>query len=638
MSKVIATILNLKDNFSPALKQAQSNANSFREMLKKDTSSVKELSKTSETLGKIKGAIAGAFAGLAIGEAVKQSIDLASSLVEVQNVVDTTFGKSASQIDAWSKSAINNFGLSELQAKQYTGTLGAMLKSSGITGDAMTNMSEKLVGLSGDLASFYNLPIDEAMEKIRSGISGETMPLKQLGINMDVANLSAFALKEGIHKTYQQMSQAEQTTLRYNYLMSVTKDMQGDFAKTSNTFANQLRIAKTNLAQTGATIASHLLPYLNTGLQYFNKFLDVLPKVGDVLGRAFKADTAEQGIQIISGAVHDFLFGKLPNDVTEAITTLVNTVGNDLADLKKPFIDLGNSITGLFATITGNKDAKDVANKVIPAITTALDDVLKVLKDVLKAFTDIFNFVNKNWGTIAPMIAGVAAGFAVYNGIVLAMKVPLIIATAQQWLLNAAMYACPTTWLIVAIAAMVAAIVAAGVYLYMNWDTVQTNLSNVWETIKSAFFAGVNYCIDRINDLIDALNFLDGIDLPDSLGGGRIGFGKIDHIGKVGLKNNTNSKNSPAAPNHKKVTAYASGTQYYDGRRAITDERGGEVKIQPNGTKIIPHDLSEKMINKNDKGINIYVTVQGNVIGNEEFADYAGNVIANKVKLALTNI
>lgn len=636
MSKVIATILNLKDNFSPALKQAQSNANSFREMLKKDTSSVKELSKTSETLGKIKGAIAGAFAGLAIGEAVKQSIDLASSLTEVQNVVDTTFGKSASQIDAWSKSAINNFGLSELQAKQYTGTLGAMLKSSGVTGDAMMNMSEKLVGLSGDLASFYNLPIDEAMEKIRSGISGETMPLKQLGINMDVANLSAFALKEGIHKTYQQMSQAEQTTLRYNYLMSVTKDMQGDFAKTSGTFANQLRIAKTNLAQTGATIASHLLPYLNTGLQYFNKFLDVLPKIGDVLGKAFKADTAEQGIQIISGAVHDFLFGKLPNDVTEAITTLVNTVGNDLADLKKPFMDLGKSIATLFSTITGNKDAKDVANKVIPAITTALDDALKALKKVLQGFKDIFDWVNKNWGTLDPIVKGLATTLGIVTLAIYGVRSAMMAWDAI--IVITEILTAPFTIVILGIIAIVAMLSIAIYAVVDDYNDCQEKLSGIWENIKSIFYSGVNFCIDRINDLIDALNFLDGIDLPDSLGGGRIGFGKIDHIGKVGLKNNTNSKNSPAAPNHKKVTAYATGTQYYDGRQAITDERGGEMKIQPNGTKIIPHDLSEKMINKNDKGINIYVTVQGNVIGNEEFVDYAGNVIANKVKLALTNI
>lgn len=637
MSRVIATILNLRDNWTPTLKKATDSSRVFQNEVKKTQSSIKEMSKATEAVGKIKSTIARAAAGLAIGEAVKQSIDLASSLVEVQNVVDTTFGKGASQINAWSNTALKSFGLSQLQAKQFTGTLGAMMKSSGITGDSLINMSQNLTGLAGDFASFYNLPIEDAFEKIRSGISGETMPLKSLGINMDVANLSAYALSQGIHKSWTQMSQAEQTQVRYNYLMKVSKDMQGDFAKTSNTFANQLRIAKTNLQQTGATIASYLLPYLNKGLQAFNGFLDVLPKVGDVLGKAFKADTVEQGIQIIAGYLHNFLWDKIPHEIDNSITNMVSTVGNDVVSLKKPVQDFINSVLGLFKTITGSKDISDLKTNILPGIEKGFDLTTSAIKDVLDAATNTFNFINKNWGILGPIFAGVATSIGLMT---LALKIydtGVVISTGLTAAYNAVIAMNPWTWVVAAAVVLIGTLVAAGVYLYNNWDTVEARFSSIWEGIKNIFYGAVNYCIGLINKLIDAVNFLDGIDLPD---GTRLGFGKLNHIGQVGLNNGTSgSKNSTVAvKGGGRVSKYAKGTQYFTDKFAITDEKGGEIKQLPNGTKIYPHDLSEKMISKDNKGVNVYVIVQGNMIGNEEYADDLGNKIANKVKLALSNV
>lgn len=163
----------------------------------------------------------------------KSAIDLGSDITEVENVVDVSFGSMAHKAYEFASTATEQFGLSELAAKQYSGTMMAMLNSSGVAQDAAAEMSTTLAGLAGDLASFYNLDTDTAFQKIRAGISGETEPLKALGINMSVANLEAYALANGITKSYQAMSQAEQATLRYNYLMSVTGQQQGDFARTS---------------------------------------------------------------------------------------------------------------------------------------------------------------------------------------------------------------------------------------------------------------------------------------------------------------------------------------------------------------------------------------------------------------------
>ena len=220
--------------------------------------------------GKIAGMVAGYLSLQGAMNTVKNGIDYASDLAEVQNVVDVSFGKSAASINDWSQKALEAYGLNEVTAKRYNGTLGAMLKSTGIAGDSVVDMSEKLTGLSGDMASFYNLDANAAFEKIRSGISGETEPLKQLGINMSVANLEAYALSQGITTAYDKMSQAEQTMLRYNYLMSVTSDAQGDFARTSDSWANQTRLLSENWTEFVGKMAANLLPTLTAGVSALN--------------------------------------------------------------------------------------------------------------------------------------------------------------------------------------------------------------------------------------------------------------------------------------------------------------------------------------------------------------------------------
>lgn len=180
-------------------------------------------------------------AAKALADITMEVISAASDLREVQNVVDVTFGEGASQIDTWAKKAQSQFGLTETKAKQFTSTLGAMMKSSGLAGDEIIGMSTDLAGLAADMSSFYNLDFDTAFQKIRAGISGETEPLKQLGINMSVANLEAYALTQGITKAFDKMSQGEQTMLRYQYLMQATADAQGDFARTADSYANVQR-------------------------------------------------------------------------------------------------------------------------------------------------------------------------------------------------------------------------------------------------------------------------------------------------------------------------------------------------------------------------------------------------------------
>lgn len=205
--------------------------------------------------------------------AVGESINLASDLIEVQNVVDVTFEDSADTINAWAQSASSAYGLTETRAKQYSSTLGAMLKSMGIADNQVAQMSMDMAGLAADMASFYNLDHDTAFEKIRSGISGETEPLKALGINMSVANMNAYALSQGMDKTYDKMTQAEQATLRYQYLLEATKDAQGDFARTGDSYSNELRKLETNLDRIKTTFGTGLMQVVTPALAMLNGVL-----------------------------------------------------------------------------------------------------------------------------------------------------------------------------------------------------------------------------------------------------------------------------------------------------------------------------------------------------------------------------
>ncbi len=305
---------------------------------------------------------------------INEGVQNASNLQEVQNVVDTTFGDSASVIDEWSKKASTSFGMSELSAKKYNGTMGAMLKSMKLSDDEIIKMSTDMVGLAGDFASFYNLDSEEAFNKIRAGISGETEPLKQLGINMSVANLEAYAMSQGIDKAYNSMTQAEQATLRYNYLMSVTADAQGDFAKTSDSFANQQRIAQLQLENLATSIGSFLLPSINEAMIVFN----------DVLSGEL---TFEEGI----------------TRMTEMIMGLANKIIEKLPEL------LNAGMSMLQTIVSGIQTAlPQIIPIVLQIVNTLLTTIIQMLPQILQMgitiIVELANGLAQQLPTLIPII------------------------------------------------------------------------------------------------------------------------------------------------------------------------------------------------------------------------------------------
>ena len=231
-----------------------------------------------------------------------ESISLASDLEEVQNVVDVTFGEEgAKKIEKWANEASSKFGLTELQAKRYSATLGAMMKSAGMSEDQLGEISMNLAGLAADMASFYNLPFDEAFSKIQSGMAGMSMPLRQLGIDMGENAVSAFAAAEGYEEAYSKMSEQQQMLVRYQYLMKATADAQGDFARTSDSYANSQRRIATGMDTLKAQLGEALLPIATQVSDAIADLLEILtytpPETAfDVAGNAI-ADAAGNAAQ-----------------------------------------------------------------------------------------------------------------------------------------------------------------------------------------------------------------------------------------------------------------------------------------------------------------------------------------------------
>lgn len=228
------------------------------------------------SLKKLAGAVGVAFGVASLVAFGKQAVQIASDLTEVQNVVETAFGAMSSQVDAWVKNSIKQFGMSELAAKRMASTYMAMNAGMGLNGQGAADMAMRTAERAADISSFYNKSIDESDTMLKSIWTGETESLKQIGVVMTQTNLDAYALANGFGKTTQQMTQSEQVMLRYQYVMNQTRLAAGDFVKTQDSWANQTRILSEQWKQFLGIIGQGLIQVLTPALKYLNQLLGVL--------------------------------------------------------------------------------------------------------------------------------------------------------------------------------------------------------------------------------------------------------------------------------------------------------------------------------------------------------------------------
>lgn len=253
--------------------------------------------------------IGGILGGLAAGAFIKDCLDLGSDLAEVQNVVDTSFKSMSSYVDNFAKDAMENFGLSETVAKQYMGTLGAMNNAFGFTEQASYDMAKAVTGLTGDVASFYNLESDEAFTKLKSIWTGETETLKDLGVVMTQTALDQYALNNGFGKTTAKMTEQEKVLLRYQYVTSALSDATGDFVKTQDSWANQTRVLSLRFDSLKASL----------GQGFINLFTPIIKGLNVLLT---KLSTAAEGFKNFTA----FITGN--TNTTEGLGNIASTASD----------------------------------------------------------------------------------------------------------------------------------------------------------------------------------------------------------------------------------------------------------------------------------------------------------------------
>lgn len=217
----------------------------------------------------------------------KESIELGSDLAEVQNVVDVTFTTMSDKVNEFAKNAMTSAGLSETMAKRYVGTFGAMSKSFGFSEAQAYDMSTALTQLTGDVASFYNISQDLAYIKLKSVFTGETETLKDLGVVMSQSALDQYALANGYGKTTSEMTEQEKVALRLAFVQKQLSAASGDFIRTSDSWANQVRVMQLQLQSLKATVGQGLINIFTPVLKVINVLLGKLA----TLANAFKSFT-----------------------------------------------------------------------------------------------------------------------------------------------------------------------------------------------------------------------------------------------------------------------------------------------------------------------------------------------------------
>lgn len=305
-------------------RSATSNASSGMNLFGKNVDSVRIKSfSLASAIGKVYATYWALFRGFRL---LGDAIDISSSLTEVENVVRQTFGQYESLINNFAKTSIEKFGMSELSAKQFASRFQAMGTALDIPQGKMADMSIRLTELTGDMASFYDVSQEDIAKSLQSVFSGTTAPMRRYGIDLTQATLKEWALKQGLDANISSMTQAEKAMLRYQYVLAHTTNITGDFARTADTWHNQITMLRENFKALGAVVGGGLInafkPFikvLNAVLQKVISFAEMVTNaLGSIFGWRYEASKGAG----ISGLADDI------GSASDGMADLSNAAGN----------------------------------------------------------------------------------------------------------------------------------------------------------------------------------------------------------------------------------------------------------------------------------------------------------------------
>ena len=370
--KVSQNLINMTNALANLARTGASSgraATSLSKSINTYSSSASRATKSSKSLAAMIGKVYASYWILfRLFRGIGKAITIASDLVEVQNVVDTVFGDMTAKVEEYADKSIEQFGMSELAFKQYASRFQAMGTAMGIdtssienankflnksTGgyvglsDSMADVSLNLTKLTADMASFYNVSQEDVAEDLSAIFTGQTRPLRTYGLDLTQATLSEWAMKQGLDANIQSMSQAEKTMLRYQYVLANTTAAQGDFARTANTWANQVRILQERFKQWASVLGTGFIAAFKPFIQTLNNVMgkvtqfteNVLNALGNIFGWKFE----------ISG-------GGITDDLADSMgDTAIDTgdAAGSAGDLSDNLGDAAANAKKLYSTVLG---------------------------------------------------------------------------------------------------------------------------------------------------------------------------------------------------------------------------------------------------------------------------------------------
>lgn len=427
-----AKITGDSSGFEKAVQGAEKSAKSFEKQMENISAKAKSIGDKLSGIGT--GLTAGVTVPLAI--AGKGVVDAASDFNENLNKIDVAFGNSASEVKAWADTATESFGLSMNQALEATALFGDMATSMGLSQGEAANMATSLSGLAGDLASFKNIGIDQAMTALNGVFTGETESLKQLGIVMTETNLEEFA--NGIGLAYSEMTQAEKVQLRYNYVMAMSKNAIGDYARTSDGTANSMRTFQASVENLSISLGQNLLPMITPIIQkateMVNAFASADPKIQrTVLAIAGIAAVAGPALIVIGKIVSSVgsvasVLGTLGGAITKigglsgVFTALASPIGIAVAAI--------TALVGAFAYLMATNDG--FRNSIMQTITTIGQSLMPVIQALMPVIQNIGIVLATTIASVLQAIAPVLSQIVTMIGQIIATIAPLIAQLVSQ--------------------------------------------------------------------------------------------------------------------------------------------------------------------------------------------------------------
>ena len=240
-------------------------------------------------------------------------INESNKYTENMNLFTVSMGEYAEAAMGYANNVSDVMGIDTSDWIRNQGVFMTMATGFGVAGDRAATMSQQLTQLGYDLSSFYNISVEDAMQKLQSGLAGELEPLRRLGYDLSQAKLEAVALSLGIDKSVSSMTQAEKAQLRYYAIMTQVTQVQGDMARTLNDPANQLRIFNAQVQMAARSLGNIFIPALNAILPYAIAAIKVVRLLADAIAGLFGFEFPEVAESSIGG------LGSGASDASEAI-------------------------------------------------------------------------------------------------------------------------------------------------------------------------------------------------------------------------------------------------------------------------------------------------------------------------------